>query len=251
MSRDHVDGTQHQILASFFVSDLFLVLFSSLPSLLYYHAEDFKPQIGIHSRIRQSDDFLPGVSLKCSLARVAPLMPRKIFPDEDPPEPAPTDSTGNKKSTKSWRNMTFVNSAGDGYGSHATTFGDIADKIPSKPSLKKSCEKCRKRPDQNGPGYSVCASCKVSRYCRFVHSLSCCAFAPLTSLIFFSVENVKRFVLRVPHILYMSHTHLPIVRATGKSTRNCVRLAQNTPKWSATSRPKHSATKGPSSPKQP
>ncbi|KAJ7073878.1 hypothetical protein C8F01DRAFT_971600 [Mycena amicta] len=61
--------------------------------------------------------------------------------------------------------MPFINTAGDGYGPHATTFGDIAAKIPSKPSLKKSCDKCGKCPDQTGPGYSVCASCKVSRYC--------------------------------------------------------------------------------------
>ncbi|KAJ7817339.1 hypothetical protein B0H13DRAFT_2292847 [Mycena leptocephala] len=43
--------------------------------------------------------------------------------------------------------------------------GDIANKIPSKPSLKKSCEKCRKHPDQRGTGYSFCAAYKVSCYC--------------------------------------------------------------------------------------
>ncbi|KAJ7679378.1 hypothetical protein DFH06DRAFT_509611 [Mycena polygramma] len=37
--------------------------------------------------------------------------------------------------------------------------------IPPRPSLKKSCEKCRKRPDQTGPGYALCAGCKASYYC--------------------------------------------------------------------------------------
>ncbi|KAF7361504.1 MYND-type domain-containing protein [Mycena sanguinolenta] len=74
---------------------------------------------------------------------------------------SPQDSGGNK----SWRGVQLINSAGNGYGPHATTFGDIADKIPSKPSLKKSCEKCGKRPDQEGMGYSCCSSCKIARYC--------------------------------------------------------------------------------------
>ncbi|KAJ7302074.1 hypothetical protein DFH08DRAFT_1089974 [Mycena albidolilacea] len=77
----------------------------------------------------------------------------------------PGDDSENSSGTKSFRNIQFINSAGDGYGAHSTNFGDIADKIPPKPSLKASCEKCRKRPDQEGPGYSVCSSCKVSRYC--------------------------------------------------------------------------------------
>ncbi|KAJ7274650.1 hypothetical protein C8J57DRAFT_1714485 [Mycena rebaudengoi] len=42
---------------------------------------------------------------------------------------------------------------------------DIATKIPSKPSLKPSCEKCQKRANQSGKGFSCCSSCKVSRYC--------------------------------------------------------------------------------------
>ncbi|KAJ7138881.1 hypothetical protein C8R46DRAFT_604687 [Mycena filopes] len=58
-----------------------------------------------------------------------------------------------------------MNSAGDGYGPHATTLGDIANKIPSKPSLKRSCEKCRKRPDQEGNGFAGCAACKIAHYC--------------------------------------------------------------------------------------
>ncbi|KAF7322248.1 MYND-type domain-containing protein [Mycena chlorophos] len=48
----------------------------------------------------------------------------------------------------------FVNSAGDGYGAHATTFGAIADKIPSEA-----------RPDQAGSGYAGCSECKIARYC--------------------------------------------------------------------------------------
>ncbi|KAJ7613142.1 hypothetical protein FB45DRAFT_273148 [Roridomyces roridus] len=69
------------------------------------------------------------------------------------------------KSDNGWRNVQWINTAGDGYGAHATTFGDIADKIPSKPSLKRSCDNCGKRPDQNGSGYSVCGKCRVSCYC--------------------------------------------------------------------------------------
>ncbi|KAJ6510705.1 hypothetical protein C8R45DRAFT_1207581 [Mycena sanguinolenta] len=81
-------------------------------------------------------------------------------------EISPDDSTQDSGGgNKSWRNVQFINSAGEGYGPHATNFGDIADKIPSKPSLKKSCEKCGKRPDQEGTGYSCCASCKITRYC--------------------------------------------------------------------------------------
>ncbi|KAJ7474080.1 hypothetical protein FB451DRAFT_1247807 [Mycena latifolia] len=93
-----------------------------------------------------------------------PMTSFEIFPDSDDasPEPSQNESSGSKKS---WGNVQFINSAGDGYGPHATTLGDIATKIPAKPSLKKSCEKCRRRPDQDGTGYSVCASCKVSRYC--------------------------------------------------------------------------------------
>ncbi|KAF7295644.1 MYND-type domain-containing protein [Mycena indigotica] len=64
-----------------------------------------------------------------------------------------------------WANMQWLNSGGDGYDPHATTFGAIATKIPSKPSLKKSCDKCWKKPDQDGTPYAACASCKVSRYC--------------------------------------------------------------------------------------
>ncbi|KAF8198326.1 hypothetical protein K438DRAFT_1933655 [Mycena galopus ATCC 62051] len=83
------------------------------------------------------------------------------FSPNDSSEPS-NESSGKQKS---WRNVQWVNSGGDGYGPHAATFGDIADKIPHKPSLKTSCEKCRVRPDQEGTGYSICASCKVSRYC--------------------------------------------------------------------------------------
>ncbi|KAJ7679483.1 hypothetical protein DFH06DRAFT_1121169 [Mycena polygramma] len=72
------------------------------------------------------------------------------FPNaNDPPQ---KESSGKKNSRKN--NIHIINSAGDGYGPHATTMGDIAAKIPSKPSLKRSCEKCGKRPDQKGPGYS-------------------------------------------------------------------------------------------------
>ncbi|KAJ7759333.1 hypothetical protein DFH07DRAFT_957948 [Mycena maculata] len=75
-------------------------------------------------------------------------------------------SSGNEPGAGNpWASMQFINSAGDGYGPHATNMGDIANKIPSKPPLKKSCEKCGKRPDQEGKGYSVCGSCKVSCYC--------------------------------------------------------------------------------------
>ncbi|KAF7330195.1 MYND-type domain-containing protein [Mycena venus] len=79
------------------------------------------------------------------------------------PEPAEDESSGGSK--RSFRGIQFLNTAGDGYGPHQTTLGDIADKIPPKPSLKPSCEKCRKRPDQEGSGFPNCASCKVSRYC--------------------------------------------------------------------------------------
>ncbi|KAJ7114424.1 hypothetical protein C8R44DRAFT_855669 [Mycena epipterygia] len=94
-----------------------------------------------------------------------PLTSFEIFPDHDSdesPESSQNESSGGKKS---WSNMQFINMTGDGYGPHATNLGEIANKIPPKPSLKKSCEKCGKRPDQEGPGYFVCASCKVSRYC--------------------------------------------------------------------------------------
>ncbi|KAJ7175173.1 hypothetical protein C8R43DRAFT_976099 [Mycena crocata] len=43
--------------------------------------------------------------------------------------------------------------------------GDIAKKIPSKPSFERSCEGCRKRPDRDEKGYSLCSACKVSCYC--------------------------------------------------------------------------------------
>ncbi|KAJ7679379.1 hypothetical protein DFH06DRAFT_1316303 [Mycena polygramma] len=89
-----------------------------------------------------------------------PMTTFELFPDAD--DASKDEPSGSKKS---WSNVQFINTAGDGYGPHATTFGDIANKIPPKPSLKRSCEGCRKRPDQNGPGYSLCASCKVSRYC--------------------------------------------------------------------------------------
>ncbi|KAJ6510660.1 hypothetical protein C8R45DRAFT_1207540 [Mycena sanguinolenta] len=74
------------------------------------------------------------------------------------------DSSQNDKSggTKSWRNMKFVRPGSD---AQVITFADIADKIPSKPSLKRSCETCGKRPDQEGEGYAVCASCKISHHC--------------------------------------------------------------------------------------
>ncbi|KAJ7098582.1 hypothetical protein B0H15DRAFT_821301 [Mycena belliarum] len=91
-----------------------------------------------------------------------PMTSFEISTDDESPEPSEKGSSGSKNP---WSNVQFINSAGDGYGPHATTLGDIANKIPAKPSLKKSCEKCRKRPDQEGTGYSVCASCKVARYC--------------------------------------------------------------------------------------
>ncbi|KAJ7877587.1 hypothetical protein B0H14DRAFT_3130191 [Mycena olivaceomarginata] len=59
-------------------------------------------------------------------------------------------------------NLQFVNSAEDRYEAN---MADIVNKISSKPSLKKSCEKCRKRTNQDGKGFSFCASCKVSCYC--------------------------------------------------------------------------------------
>ncbi|KAF9027927.1 hypothetical protein BDZ89DRAFT_1066465 [Hymenopellis radicata] len=74
--------------------------------------------------------------------------------------------SGAKASKKQpWSNVQFVNTAGDGYGPLSTNFGEIATKIPDKPSLKRSCDKCRKRPDQEGKGYAFCASCKISCYC--------------------------------------------------------------------------------------
>ncbi|KAJ6476543.1 hypothetical protein C8R47DRAFT_1323652 [Mycena vitilis] len=85
------------------------------------------------------------------------------FPKANANDLPQKNSSGKKKSRKN--NIHIINSAGDGYGPHATTMGDIAAKIPSKPSLKRSCEKCGKRPDQKGPGYSVCASCKIAHYC--------------------------------------------------------------------------------------
>ncbi|KAK7028379.1 MYND-type domain-containing protein [Favolaschia claudopus] len=92
-----------------------------------------------------------------------PMTTWTIHPDSD----SDSESERPPESSKpnSWRNVQFLNAAGNGYGPHATTFGDIADKIPARPSLKKSCEKCGKRPDQNGSGYAGCASCKVARYC--------------------------------------------------------------------------------------
>ncbi|KAJ7097002.1 hypothetical protein C8R43DRAFT_1244425 [Mycena crocata] len=77
----------------------------------------------------------------------------------------PDEPSAEKGPKKKWSDVQWINTAGDGYGPHATNFGDIANKIPSKPSLKKSCENCRKRPDQDGTGYSCCASCKISCYC--------------------------------------------------------------------------------------
>ncbi|KAF7295667.1 MYND-type domain-containing protein [Mycena indigotica] len=61
--------------------------------------------------------------------------------------------------------IAYVNTAGDGYGAHATTMGAIANKIPALPPLKKSCDHCRARPDQNGDGLPGCAACKVAHYC--------------------------------------------------------------------------------------
>ncbi|KAF7361472.1 MYND-type domain-containing protein [Mycena sanguinolenta] len=77
------------------------------------------------------------------------------------------DSSQNEESggTKSWRDMQFISPRGNGRGAQVVTFGNIADKIPPKPSLKRSCEMCGKRPDQEGEGYSVCSSCKISHYC--------------------------------------------------------------------------------------
>ncbi|KAJ7889068.1 hypothetical protein B0H14DRAFT_2561918 [Mycena olivaceomarginata] len=51
-------------------------------------------------------------------------------------------------------------SATQSAGDSQCDMADIVNKIPARPSLKKSCEKCRKRPDQNGKGFSFCASCK-------------------------------------------------------------------------------------------
>ncbi|KAJ7073865.1 hypothetical protein C8F01DRAFT_1242165 [Mycena amicta] len=95
-----------------------------------------------------------------------PLTSWTISPDSESDSDSDTLSeSSTKNKSNSWANVKWLNSAGDGYGPHETTFGDIAAKIPSKPSLKKSCDNCGERPDQTGQGYSVCASCKVSRYC--------------------------------------------------------------------------------------
>ncbi|KAJ7762989.1 hypothetical protein B0H16DRAFT_1528394 [Mycena metata] len=80
-------------------------------------------------------------------------------------EPEPTKNDSPSGGGRSFANVQILNAAGDGYGPHATTLGDIANKIPSKPSLKKSCEKCGKRPDQDGTGFASCAGCKIARYC--------------------------------------------------------------------------------------
>ncbi|KAJ6564486.1 hypothetical protein B0H19DRAFT_1068029 [Mycena capillaripes] len=72
---------------------------------------------------------------------------------------------------KSWANVQLFNTAGDGYGPHATTLGDIANKIPNKPSLKKSCEKCSKLSDQGGPGYSRGKS-KMTRTANILNHLT-------------------------------------------------------------------------------
>ncbi|KAJ7195306.1 hypothetical protein GGX14DRAFT_575626 [Mycena pura] len=77
-----------------------------------------------------------------------------LHPDKEP-----------ANSASGWRSVPYVNQAGDGYGPHATTMGEIANKIPAKPALKRSCEKCRARPDQTGTGYPVCGACKVACYC--------------------------------------------------------------------------------------
>ncbi|KAF8892376.1 hypothetical protein CPB85DRAFT_244813 [Mucidula mucida] len=84
---------------------------------------------------------------------------------ENPMTTFTIDPSASSNSEGGWDNMQIINSAGNGYGAFATNMGDIAKKIPSKPSLKKSCEKCRKRPDQNGKGYSHCSSCKIAVYC--------------------------------------------------------------------------------------
>nr|GAT51873.1 predicted protein [Mycena chlorophos] len=78
---------------------------------------------------------------------------------------ASTTNPNQKKHTPA--DNVFVNNAGDGYGAHSTTFGAIADKIPSRPPLKKPCDndKCQKWPDQGGSGYAGCSECKVARYC--------------------------------------------------------------------------------------
>ncbi|KAF7322244.1 MYND-type domain-containing protein [Mycena chlorophos] len=96
-----------------------------------------------------------------------PLTTFTLHPDSDSDgEGTSSGTTKQSQNAKhSWANVQFVNSAGDGYGPYATTFGDIANKIASKPSLKPSCEKCGKRPEQDGPGFAGCASCKVARYC--------------------------------------------------------------------------------------
>ncbi|KAJ7466157.1 hypothetical protein B0H11DRAFT_2284626 [Mycena galericulata] len=86
-----------------------------------------------------------------------PITTFEITPD------GPSDGT--KPTKKKWSDVQWVNSAGDGYGPFSTSFGEIAKKIPDKPSLKKSCDKCHKRPDQEGKGYSLCASCKIACYC--------------------------------------------------------------------------------------
>ncbi|KAJ6518011.1 hypothetical protein C8R47DRAFT_1062575 [Mycena vitilis] len=92
-----------------------------------------------------------------------PMTTFEIFPDAD--DASKSSKNGASGGKKSWKDVKYINSAGEGYGPHATTLGEIANKIPPKPSLKRSCEGCRKRPDQHGPGYSLCTSCKVSRYC--------------------------------------------------------------------------------------
>ncbi|KAJ7733919.1 hypothetical protein B0H16DRAFT_1467804 [Mycena metata] len=55
-------------------------------------------------------------------------------------EPEPTKNDSPSGGGRSFANVQILNTAGDGYGPHATTLGDIAHKIPSKPSLKKSRE---------------------------------------------------------------------------------------------------------------
>ncbi|KAJ6518010.1 hypothetical protein C8R47DRAFT_3185 [Mycena vitilis] len=69
------------------------------------------------------------------------------------------ESSDDKNLKEAGKNIQSDKTAGDG---PPTKKGKT---IPSKPSLKKSCENCRKRPDQTGSGYALCAGCKASYYC--------------------------------------------------------------------------------------
>ncbi|KAF7329404.1 MYND-type domain-containing protein [Mycena kentingensis (nom. inval.)] len=90
-------------------------------------------------------------------------------PDADSGSEGEEEDAGEQKAKMKkkhrWADMPFINNAGDGYGAFPTTFGQIAARIPDKPSLKKSCEACGRRAEQTGSGFAACAACKVARYC--------------------------------------------------------------------------------------